>query len=41
MVQIVIHTPKNLQQGDPKTDFLSEDFRNFQKEASFSEHLLW
>ena len=26
MVQIVIHRPKNLQQGDPKTDFLSEDF---------------
>ena len=31
MVQIVLHRPKNLQQWDPKTDFLSEDFPKLSK----------
>ena len=33
MVQIVIHRPKNLQQWDPKTDFLSEDFPKLLKRS--------
>ena len=31
MVQIVIHSPKTLQQWDPSTDFLSEDFSKLLK----------
>ena len=33
MLQIVIHRSKNLQQGDPKTDFLFEDFQKLLKRS--------
>ena len=33
VVQIVIHRPKNLQQEDPKTNFLSEDFPKILKRS--------
>ena len=33
-MQIVIHIPKNLQEGDPKTDFLSEYFPKLLKRTS-------
>ena len=33
VVQIVIHRPKNLQQWDPKTDFLTEDFPKLLKRS--------
>ena len=33
MVLIVIHRPKKLQQWDPKTDFLSEDFSKLLKRS--------